>query len=142
MLRYPLTHPGLLAALAGAGHGAKVLLADGNYPVTTEASLRAAIVHLNLRPGLIGMEPVLEALLSAVVVEQAEVMHPGTAPEPHVFAMFRRLLPGVSLHALSRHDFYAAARAPDTCLVVATGEQRLYANVLLTLGVLQGEILP
>jgi L-fucose mutarotase len=142
VLRYPLTHPGLLAALAGAGHGSKVLLADGNYPVATGVAPRAAVVHLNLRPGLIGVEPVLETLLSAVAVEQAEVMHAGAPPEPEVFGTYRRLLAGVPLHALSRNDFYAAARGPDTCLVVATGEQRLYANVLLTLGVLEGEPLP
>lgn len=141
MLRYPLTHPGILVALAGAGHGAKVLVADGNYPVTTGVSSSAAIVHLNLRPGLIAVEPVLEALLSAVAVEQAEVMHSDTVPEPRVFGTFRRLLSDVPLQALSRHDFYASARGPDTCLVIATGEERLYANVLLTLGVLEGEFL-
>jgi L-fucose mutarotase len=27
-----MTHPELLRAIGGAGHGAKILLADGNYP--------------------------------------------------------------------------------------------------------------
>ncbi|WP_318783043.1 RbsD/FucU domain-containing protein [Cellulosimicrobium sp. SH8] len=35
MLRYPLLHPGLIGALAGAGHGSRVLLADANYPHST-----------------------------------------------------------------------------------------------------------
>ena len=34
MLRFPLIHPPMLAALAAAGHGARVLLADANYSHT------------------------------------------------------------------------------------------------------------
>ncbi|WP_418605716.1 RbsD/FucU domain-containing protein [Georgenia sp. SUBG003] len=36
---------------------------------------------------------------------------------------------------LGRREFYDACRGPDLALVVATGDQRLYANLLLTLGV-------
>jgi L-fucose mutarotase len=36
---------------------------------------------------------------------------------------------------LDRFAFYAAARSEDVALVIATGERRVYANVLLTLGV-------
>ena len=35
MLNYTLVHPPLLRALAAAGHGSQVLLADGNYPAAT-----------------------------------------------------------------------------------------------------------
>ena len=38
MLKYRLTHPEILAALAGAGHGSQVLIADGNYPFSTGAN--------------------------------------------------------------------------------------------------------
>ena len=33
--------------------------------------------------------------------------------------------------------FYAAGRGQDVALTIATGEQRLYANPLLTIGVNQ-----
>ncbi|WP_333771874.1 RbsD/FucU domain-containing protein [Streptomyces sp. IBSBF 2435] len=36
---------------------------------------------------------------------------------------------------MDRFPFYDAARAPDTALVIATGDRRTYANLLLTLGV-------
>ena len=36
---------------------------------------------------------------------------------------------------LSRWDFYEAARTEDVAIIVATGEQRLYGNLLLTVGV-------
>lgn len=138
MLRYPLIHPGILAALAAAGHGSQVLLVDGNYPVATAVHPRAAVVHLNLRLGTVGVETVLETLLTAVPVEAAHVMSPGAGPEPEIFASFRAHLPDVDLTLLGRPGFYEAARGEDVGLVVATGEERLYANILLTLGVVQG----
>lgn len=35
MIKYKLTHPEILEALASAGHGSQVLIADGNYPFAT-----------------------------------------------------------------------------------------------------------
>lgn len=134
MLRYPLTHPDLLRALAAAGHGSRVLLADGNYPHATGVAPAATVVHLNLRPGLIGVRDVLETVLTAVVVEAATVMQPDGDDEPEVFADFRTLMPGLPLEPLERHAFYRAASEPDVTLAVATGEQRWYANLLLTIG--------
>ncbi|MGI6377286.1 MAG: RbsD/FucU domain-containing protein [Anaerolineae bacterium] len=39
------------------------------------------------------------------------------------------------LGKMGRFDFYEAARGQDVALVIATGEQRIYANILLTIGV-------
>jgi L-fucose mutarotase len=36
---------------------------------------------------------------------------------------------------LERFAFYDVARSPNVALVIATGEQRIYANILLTIGV-------
>ena len=36
---------------------------------------------------------------------------------------------------MGRFEFYDAARDSDVALVIATGEQRVYANLLLTIGV-------
>lgn len=48
---------------------------------------------------------------------------------------FRELLPEIPLQPLGRADFYATARGPEVAVAVTTGEQWLYANILLTLGV-------
>lgn len=136
MLRYRLTQPEILAALAAAGHGSRVLIADGHYPVSTGAFPRAARVWLNLAPDVPTVPQVLEVLLDAVVVEAATVMQPPpSVPEPEVFTELAGLLGDVPLERLHRHEFYEAARTPDVALVVATGERRTYANLLLTLGV-------
>ena len=51
---------------------------------------------------------------------------------------FRTLLPStVNLLGKPRLDFYAEAKAPSTALVIATGEERRFANVLLTIGVVR-----
>jgi L-fucose mutarotase len=69
-------------------------------------------------------------------------MSPAAGDEPPVFAEFRRLLPGMELSSLSRFDFYEAAEAPDVALAIATGERRIYANLLLTIGVVAPDAAP
>ncbi|SFE22177.1 L-fucose mutarotase [Actinacidiphila alni] len=143
MLRYGLTHPTMLAALAAAGHGSRVLISDGHYPHTTGAHPAAERVYLNLSPDRLLVTEVLAALTDAIPIEAAAVMTPpsdvsagsATAAEPEIFAEFRTALPGITLDGLDRFAFYDAARGPDTALVVATGDRRTYANLLLTIGV-------
>ncbi|HEY8458520.1 MAG TPA: RbsD/FucU family protein [Actinopolymorphaceae bacterium] len=137
MLRYKLIHPEILAALASAGHGSRVLIADGHYPFITAAGPNATHVFLNLSPGRLSVTEVLEALVDAAPVEAAAVMQPPPElPTPEVFAEFERLLPsGTPIERLDRFSFYDAAKTEDVALVVATGDIRTYANIMLTLGV-------
>lgn len=135
MLRYTLTHGPTLSALASLGHGSRVLIADGNYPFATAMHPRAELVHLNWRPGLLDVDEVLTTLLDAVPFEAATVMTP--PPDAPVAAHdgYRRVLgPGVPLGTLDRFAFYDAVRAPETGLVIATGDQRSHANLLLEVG--------
>ena len=135
MLKYQLLHPEILAALGSAGHGARVLIADGNYPFATKAHPAARRVYLNLAPDLLRATDVLATLADAIPIEAAHVMVPETGDEPAIFAEFRALLPGLELSALGRFAFYDTACGPDLALVIATGERRIYANILLTIGV-------
>ena len=135
MLKTRLLHPGILEALGEAGHGAQVLIADGNYPLRTRSNDAARRVYLNLAPGLVNVTDVLSALVDAIPIEAAHVMSPDDGNDPAIFADFGALLGGVELTHLGRFPFYDAARGPDLALAIATGEQRLYANLLLTIGV-------
>jgi len=138
MLTTRLLHPEILAALGAAGHGSRVLIADGNYPFSTGANPEAKRVYLNLRPGLVSTIDVLEALVAAVPVESAMVMVPSEGPEPAIFAEMRRVLStDVLLDRKSRGGFYDEARSRDTALVIATAEQRIFANILLVIGVVK-----
>lgn len=138
MLTTQLTHPTLLAALAAAGHGSKVLIADSNYPHATAHGPNAQVVHLNLSRGLVNGLDVLTAITSVIKVESAAVMAPGTDLLP-VHEEYRQLLGAdVPLEIMERFAFYEAARGQDLALLVATGEDRIYANLLLTVGVASG----
>jgi len=139
MLKTRLLHPGILKALGEAGHGAQVLVADGNYPLLTRSSATARRVYLNLAPGLVTVTDVLAVLVDAIPIEAAQVMVPDTGEEPGIFSEFRELLPDIPLQASGRLPFYDAARGPDLALAIATGEQRIYANLLLTIGVVMPE---
>ena len=145
MLKGDLIHADILAALGKAGHGSKVLIADGNYPAGTTLGKNAELVSLNLAPGCLDCVTVLDALLSAIVVEKAGVMAtlkegPYAMPDdPEIWDDFRKSLEtaGYSdeLEEIERFAFYETAAGDDVALVIQTGEQRIYANLLLTIGV-------
>lgn len=139
MLKTRLLHPEILEALGEAGHGAQVLVADGNYPLLTRSSAAAHRVYLNLAPGQLTVTDVLRVLVDAIPIEAAHVMLPDSGAEPAIFAEFRDLLPDVPLQPLRRFEFYDVARGPDLALAISTGEQRIYANLLLTIGVVMPE---
>ena len=137
MLKGNLLHPDILRALAAAGHGSKILIADSNYPIATHTGPNADVAFLNLAPGKLKVTEVLKAILGAVPVEAAEVMLPADGLEPAIFKEFRSQIgPLVEMEKLSREDFYEVARSDDLCLAIATGEQRIYACIILTIGVL------
>lgn len=135
MLTYQLLHPDILAGLAAAGHGATVLIADGNYPLVTRSHPAARRVYLNLAPDMLRVTDVLSVIAGAIPIEAAHVMVPDDGSEPGIFADFRTLLPTITLQTFDRFSFYAAALGPDLALAIATGERRIYANILLTIGV-------
>ena len=135
MITYHLFHPEILRALGEAGHGAQVLIADGNYPLLTRTHPAAHRVYLNLAPDLVRVTDVLAVLVEAIPIEAVHVMRPDSGDEPSIFGEFRAQLPAVELEALGRFEFYDLARGPDLALAVATGERRVYANILLTIGV-------
>ncbi len=137
MIHGELLHPTILKALASAGHGSVVLIADSNYPFSTGAHPAAERVYLNLAPGLVRVTDVVRVLAATIPVEAAHAIAPDSGPEPAIFQEYRQLLPGVEIQTLGRFPFYEAARSVNTALVIATGEQRTWACILLTIGVIQ-----
>jgi len=147
MLKHQLLHPQILAALARAGHSSKVLISDGNYPHWTRHGPNAEMVYLNLAPGQVLVTDVLRALVSAIPIEAAEVMqYDKTGPyglqqDPPIWGEFRQILhdagSDVELKGIERFKFYDTAGGSDITLSIATGDQRLWANLLLTIGVVK-----
>ena len=144
MLKQQLIHPKINEVLARAGHHARILIADGNYPASTKKGPHAEVVSLNLSPGVVTVAQALRALLSAVPVDHVHTM--GIPPddpyaqkgEPPVWEEYRRLITDagfkLKLEPISKWDFYEAVNSPDHVLTIQTGDQALWANLLLTMG--------
>lgn len=138
MLKTTLLHPELIEALARGGHGDRILVADGNYPLYSGAAPGARRVHLNLARDIVLVPQVLRVLLDAVPVEHALLMGAPDGVRQPIHAEVEALLgDDVPRESLPRHAFYEAARAAATCLAIGTGESRRFGNVLLTIGVVR-----
>lgn len=137
MLTSKLLHPQMLNALGKMGHGSTILIADGNFPFGTHTNPAAEHVYLNLRVGLATVTDVLETLVGTIPVEAAHVMQPGDGSTPPIFAEFEAMLPELSLERVERFAFYDLGRRTECGLVIATGEERIFANILLTIGVVK-----
>ncbi len=117
------------------GHGSRILLADANYASDVLAPPKAERIYLNFAPGMISATDILEVLLTATPIEFAYAMYMDTGEAPPIVEVFHSMLPaGVKLELLSRQPFYDAVKDSRTSVIVVTGEQRLYANLLLVTG--------
>lgn len=144
MLKQTLIHPPLLEALGRAGHGSGVLIADANYPHSTTLGPNARLIHLNLTPGLVSASDALRAVCAAIPVEAACVMETlkegpyAMTADPPIWDEFRAALResgnNVQLEPVERFAFYERGGEPNMAVTIATGEQRLYGNILLTIG--------
>ena len=144
MLKTALIHPEILSVLACAGHHSKILIADGNYPASTKKGPNAVVVPMNLAPGVISCEQALRALLETVPVDSVNTM--GIPPddpyaqsgEPPVWEDYRRVISDaglpLGLEPIEKWAFYEAVNSEDHVLTIQTGDQSLWANVLLTMG--------
>src|SRR6202023_1517400 len=97
MLKHRLIHPRINEVLGRAGHHAKVLIADGNYPASSAIGPRAELVSLNLMPGVVTCTQVLTAMVTAIPIEAVNtMMYETTAPyalseDPPVWAQYRKV---------------------------------------------------
>ena len=144
MLKHQLIHPKINEVLGRAGHHARILIADGNYPASTKRGPNAEVICLNLCPGVVSVAQVLRALLSAIPVDGVNAM--GIPPddpyaqagEPPVWNEYRAVIKAarlkLKLEPIQKWDFYKHVASEDHVLTIQTGDQALWANVLLTMG--------
>jgi L-fucose mutarotase len=138
----PLLTPDLLQVLRAMGHGDEIVLVDANYPAE---SAGPEVVRLD------GIEAtrVLDAVLSVMPLDdfvpeacwRMQVVGAGESEQP-IFEEFRGIIAKregakFKLASLERFAFYARAR--ECFVVVATGERRLYGNIILKKGIVRPE---
>src|SRR5438270_1438649 len=140
MLKHTLIHPRILEVMARAGHHGKVLIADGNYPASSTLGPNAELVSLQLSPGIPTCTQVLEALVSAVPIEEANTMAYETSgpyaldADPPVWEQYRQVfrragLP-LQLKPIEKWAFYKAVDTKDHVLTIQTADQQRFANLL------------
>lgn len=134
MLTGKCINPQLMAAVSKLGHGDKILIADGNYPLASKTG-NAEKIWLGIKPGLPAVTDILATLLEVINIEKAEVMDPGDGSVPEIFGEFDRMLNGMELDKLERYDFYSACSQEVLRLAISSGETRVFSNILVTVGV-------
>jgi L-fucose mutarotase len=135
----PLLHPDLLHALASMGHGDEIVIADANFPA-------AAVARRLIRLDGIDAPEALRAVLTVLPLDEfvdspAAVMTVVGNPRrvPEAVRAFQPILDGVmgrpvAIERLDRFAFYERARSAFA--VLATGDTRKYANIILAKGVI------
>lgn len=147
MLKTSVLHPQLLSVLGRAGHLSKVLIADGNYPASTMPHPRAEVVWANFVPGVIDGVTALRMVTDLVPIQSVSVMEPeregayAMATDPPIWEAYGKVLVEGGyrqpMERLTKPQFNEAAAQRDVCLVIATAELAIFANVLVTIGVVQ-----
>ena len=138
----PILSPELLSVLRAMGHGDEIAIVDANYP--SAASGRPVI-----RLDGVSSPRALEAMLSVMPLDdfvpcaafRMQVVD-DPAGEMPIFGEFQALLkrfePGASkLESIERFAFYD--RVSRSFALVATGERRLYGNLILKKGIIRPE---
>ncbi|WP_372752567.1 RbsD/FucU family protein [Mariniflexile sp.] len=137
MLKTPVIHPTIMEALARSGHFAQVVIADGNLPVGAMSGPNSTTVHLNFRPGLLDALTVLEGILEVCPIQGAIVMEKPVEANAEIHDTYKKMLGDVKWEEMERWAFYDKIREPLTTLIIQTGEQRRFANLILTVGVVK-----
>ncbi|MEO8163954.1 MAG: RbsD/FucU domain-containing protein [Betaproteobacteria bacterium] len=138
----PLLSPELLAALRAMGHGDELAIVDANFP---SASSGRPVIRADGSP----VTAVAAAVLSLMPLDEfvpCAAFHMQVVDDPAgqmpIFDEFRALLrkyePKVAkLEGIERFAFYE--RVKRCFAVVATGERRLYGNLILKKGIIRPE---
>ncbi len=133
----PLLSPDLLKTLRAMGHGDEIAIVDGNYPADTDAK---RLVRMDGHSATDLLDAILSVMpLDDVVPECA--FRPAANLDPKhmepIFTEFEKIVakwePKRHITTLVGADFYS--RVKGCYAIVASGERRLYGNIVLKKGV-------
>ena len=138
----PLLGPDLLAILRAMGHGDEIAIVDANFPAAALAQrlCRAdGIDAVRVLGAIVSVLP-LDDFVPCAAFRMAVVGAPKQVPPvAQAFAQALQLAGYAGpMEPLGRDAFYA--RAGSAFAIVATGEARLYGNLLLAKGVVRPEV--
>lgn len=135
--------PDLVKALMEMGHGDEILLADANYPASTNNSrvIRTdGISMTELLPSILQLLPLdtysdYQAILMEVVPGDVSVPN-GQPPIWNTYKEdIKAVFPDFHLKTIERQKFYTYSKNCFT--IIQTGETALYGNLILKKGVVE-----
>ncbi len=135
----PLISPELLKTLAEMGHGDEIVIGDGNFPAATMGK-RCIRCDGHTVPAL--LDAILQLFPLDTFVQAPvtlmQVVSGALAGDPPIWAEFKQIIdmhaPGTKIGFEERFAFYE--RSKKAFATIQTGESALYANVILTKGVI------
>ena len=136
----PILGPDLLAILRAMGHGDELAVVDANFPAAASARRLVrldGIAAPRVVTAVLSVLP-LDDFVDSPATRMAVVDDPAAVPEIcREFAALVDQAAGrpVPLAAIERFAFYERARGAFA--IIATGEVRLYGNLLLRTGVIR-----
>lgn len=128
--------PDLLKIICEMGHGDEIVLADANFPSASMAQrlVRADGIEIpKLLSGILELFPLDQYdSRNFILMEKCE----GDEADVSVWSEYKNILnkysPETQMSFMERFDYYE--RAKNAYAVVATGERRQYANIILKKG--------
>ncbi len=131
--------PELLKILCEMGHGDEIVIADGNFP---SENYGKRVVRMDSANGVETLKAVLQMIpLDTYASENFMLMalSGGDTEIPPIWAEYEntaKALDGnVRIKQLERFEFYE--RAKSAYAVIATGEEAVYANIIIKKGVIK-----
>lgn len=130
--------PELLKILMEMGHGDTIVISDGNFPAETFGK---RVVRLDGH----GVPEILEAILKLMPLDEyvdaatalMEVTAKDSGTVPEIWGTYKNLVAQAegnkNIEHIERFKFYDKAK--EAYAVIATGEAAIYANIILTKGV-------
>ena len=136
----PLLPPELLATLRAMGHGDEIAIVDANFPAESSGRLLIRVDGSDattVAGAVLSVMP-LDSFVPCAAFHMQVVDEP--AANPPIFKEFRALLrkhepKAAKLEGIERFAFYE--RVKQCFAVVATGERRLYGNLILKKGIIR-----
>lgn len=128
--------PDLLKVLCEMGHGDEIVIADGNFPA-------AANANILIRADGISACDMLDAVLTLFPLDQYDSNHfvlmqkcDGDTADTSIWNQYADILrkyePDAEISYLERFAYYG--RAKKAYAIIATGEKKQYANIILKKG--------
>ena len=130
--------PELLKILCEMGHGDEIVIADGNFPSETNGK---RVVRADGIGGVEMLSAVLELIPLDTYAEENFMLMQTTNgdPTPEIWAEYEAIAnakdDNVRKANIERFAFYERAR--NAYAVIATGEEKTYANIILKKGVIK-----